>query len=205
MAVVYRAELHPSKLDLINAWLPGRSWFQGPVGAPVDRVAACRFDDPAGEVGVEIILVRATEGPVYHVPLTYRGAPLPGGEANLLGTSEHSVLGTRWIYDAVGDPVYAAVLAAAIVSGGTEAEEYVEDEHGQQQRREPSMTVRGRGLPGAVAARITVVREVVDGDPARVVTDGAELHVVRVVGTPVEGATLTATWPGATPTALASL
>ncbi|MCP2322034.1 hypothetical protein HDA40_000541 [Hamadaea flava] len=204
MAVLYKAELHPSKLDLINAWLPGRPWFAGPVGVPVDRLAACRFDDPAGEVGVETMLVRAGDGPIYHTPLTYRGAPLAGAAAFLLGTSEHSTLGTRWIYDAVGDPVYAAVLAAAIVSGGGEAEEYIEDEDGRQQRREPAMTVRGSGVPGAVAARISVVREVVDSDPAVVVTDGAQLHVVRVVGTPVAGATLTATWPGAT-AVLASL
>ncbi|NUO57689.1 MAG: hypothetical protein HOV71_31885 [Hamadaea sp.] len=205
MAVVYKADLQPSKLDLVNAWLPGRPWFAGPAGVPVDRIAACRFDDPAGEVGVEAILVRAGDGPIYHTPLTYRGAPLAGAEAYLLGTSEHSVLGTRWIYDALGDPVYAAVLTAAIVSGGGEAEEYIEHEDGRQERREPSMTVRGSGIPGTVAARITVVRDVVDGDPARVITDGAELHVVRVVGTPAEGATLTATWPGATPAVLASL
>ena len=34
------------------------------------------------------------------VPLTYRGAPLAGGEADLVGTTEHSALGTRWVYDA---------------------------------------------------------------------------------------------------------
>ncbi len=42
----------------------------------------------------------------YHVPLTYRGAPLDGaGEEALVGTAEHGVLGRRWVYDGVHDPL----------------------------------------------------------------------------------------------------
>ncbi|MEE3920756.1 hypothetical protein V2I01_28660 [Micromonospora sp. BRA006-A] len=37
--------------------MPGRQWFAGEAGAPVSRVAAYRFDDPAGEVGIETLLV----------------------------------------------------------------------------------------------------------------------------------------------------
>jgi Maltokinase N-terminal cap domain len=48
--------------------------------------------------------------PIHHIPLTYRDDPLQGGEAWLIGIAEHSVLGRRWIYDACGDPTYAAVL-----------------------------------------------------------------------------------------------
>jgi len=33
------------------------------------------------------------------VPLTYRGAPLDGAEDALVGTTEHGVLGRRWVYD----------------------------------------------------------------------------------------------------------
>ncbi len=62
-------------------------------------------------MGVETLLVRVGEGPVLQVPLTYRGAPLPGGESALVGTMEHSVLGPRWVYDGTGDPVYVATLA----------------------------------------------------------------------------------------------
>jgi hypothetical protein len=43
-------------------------------------VSAYRFDDPAGEVGIETLLVRRGAGPVLQVPLTYRGAPLAGAE-----------------------------------------------------------------------------------------------------------------------------
>jgi len=198
MALLYKADLTPSKLELLASWLPGRAWHHGPAGVAIERVAACRFDDPAGKVGVETILVRTADGPIYHTPLTYREAPLAGGEAWLLGTSEHSVLGTRWVYDACGDPVYAAALAAAIFTGGHEAEEFIQAEDGQRQRRAPAMTVRGSGVPDASVPAVTAIRSVADGDPARVVTDAVELAVVRVVEVQRQGggAMLTASWPG---------
>ena len=50
----------------------------------------------------------------YQVPLTYRSAALPGAGASLIGTSEHGVLGRRWVYDGTGDPVFVAQLVALI-------------------------------------------------------------------------------------------
>ncbi|EEP70210.1 hypothetical protein MCAG_00537 [Micromonospora sp. ATCC 39149] len=50
MVLLHRAEIRPTKLELLSAWLPGRPWFQGEVDAGVERVAAYRFDDPAGQV-----------------------------------------------------------------------------------------------------------------------------------------------------------
>src|ERR1700754_199567 len=102
MATIHQATLTPTKLDLLSAWLPGRHWYPDFTVDGLQRVAACRFDDPAGEVGVEMFVVRGTDGPLVHVPMTYRGAPLDDGELTLIGTTEHSVLGTRWVYDAVG-------------------------------------------------------------------------------------------------------
>lgn len=192
MALLHHADLTPGKLELLTAWLPGRAWFSG-AGA-VERVAACRFDDPAGEVGIETMMVRAGNGPVLHVPLTYRGAPLAGGDAFLIGTTEHSVLGTRWVYDACGDPVYVAALAHAVLTGGTQAEEYFEVD-GQKQVREPVMTLSGSGS-SEKAPEPGVVRHVADGDPTIVTADGIELSVVRVVGTqvPPGAGTLTGHW-----------
>ena len=54
------------------------------------------------------MLVAVGDGPVYQVPMTYRGMPLDGADAFLIGTTDHSVLGRRWVYDACGDPVFAA-------------------------------------------------------------------------------------------------
>jgi hypothetical protein len=68
----------------------------------------------------------------------------------LVGTSDHSVLGPRWIYDGCGDPLYASVLATTIFTGASGAEEFANID-GRQERREPSMTVRGSGTPDAAA------------------------------------------------------
>ncbi|MFE9201688.1 hypothetical protein [Micromonospora sp. NPDC007230] len=205
MALLHRAELRPSKLDLLAAWLPGRPWFAGTTGADATRVATYRFDDPAGEVGIETLLVRVGDGPVLQVPLTYRGAPLPGADAWLVGTTEHSVLGPRWVYDACADPVYPPALAAAVLTGVGPAEEYFEVD-GRREVHPPNMTVTGgragAGEPPVVGAH----REVVDGDPTVIRTGPVELAVIRrpVPGEAPSDACLTGAWPGqATPLVLA--
>ena len=113
------ATLTPSKIDLMKAWLPGQPWF---TGDPSDLAQAgqFRFVDPAGAVGVQIMLV-TSGGVLYQVPLTYRDAPLDGAESALIGTMEHSVLGSRWVYDALSDPVYTAELLRTIVEADTQA------------------------------------------------------------------------------------
>jgi hypothetical protein len=174
MALLYRTELKPSKLELIEAWLPGRPWFEGPAGTGLERVAAYRFDDPAGEVGLETMLVRFGAGPVHQVPLTYRGAPLDGAGDRLIGTMEHGVLGRRWVYDALGDPVYLAALAGAF-AGVPQAEEFFEVD-GRREVRAATMAITGSGaLP-----------------------EGTTATVVRRLGAaaPPAGATLTGTWDG---------
>jgi hypothetical protein len=198
MALLHRADLHPAKLELLAGWLPGRPWYQGRAGAELIRVAACRFDDPAGAVGIETMLVAAGDGVIYQVPLTYRGTPMAGGDGWLVGTADHSVLGQRWVYDACGDPAYAAALASAILAGTGQAEEFLETD-GRLERREPSMTVTvsGRRTAADVPA-VGPVRRVVDNDPTIIVTDPVELTIVRRLdsGIRVPGATLTGTWSG---------
>lgn len=44
MALLHRAVLRPTKLDLLAAWLPNRGWYHGPDRADVARVASYRFD-----------------------------------------------------------------------------------------------------------------------------------------------------------------
>src|SRR5262245_43628920 len=156
MALLHQATLKPGKLTLLKPWLPERRWSRITHVAALEYVTSCRFDDPAGAVGIEAMLVRAGDGPIHHIPLTYRDAPLEGGEAWLIGTAEHSVLGRRWIYDACGDPTYAAVIASTILMGGTQAEELI-DVDGRLERREPRMTAIGGGTAGAAPA-VTVVR-----------------------------------------------
>jgi hypothetical protein len=62
MALVHRATLSPSKQELVESWLPTRSWASGHTVA--GKLAEYRFDDPAGEVGVETILWRTDRGAI---------------------------------------------------------------------------------------------------------------------------------------------
>lgn len=110
----------PSFLELLTAWLPTQPWYAGPWPPQLRRVAGLRFEDPEGEVGMEVHVVADGSGRhpvVYAVPLTKRDAPLPGLEHALVGTSVHSVLGLRWIHDGEHDPVFLAALADRL-SGG---------------------------------------------------------------------------------------
>jgi hypothetical protein len=129
---------------------------------------------------------------VVHVPLTYRPRPLEGGESLLLGTMEHSVLGTRWVYDGAGDPVFATTLAATIATGGANAEELLDD-GGQVTRRDPAVSVRGSGDDDAGPSGPWEVVD--DADVTRLVAGHAELLVVRRVGVAVSyPLTLEARW-----------
>ncbi|MBV1780261.1 hypothetical protein KRR55_14180 [Paeniglutamicibacter sp. ABSL32-1] len=124
MSEIFATTMVPTKKELIGAWLPLQPWFAGDREPVLETVGGFRLDDPAGEVGMEFIIVTDTASPepvTYHVPLSYRGAPLPGGESFLLGTSEHGVLGKRWIYDGEGDLVWQAQVRA-LLAGDVEAQ-----------------------------------------------------------------------------------
>jgi hypothetical protein len=195
MALLHKATIQPAKLELLAAWLPTRPWYDGPAEPAPVRIAAARFDDPAGAVGIEIMLVRVGDGPVWHVPLTYRGAPLDGAQSWLLGTTEHSVLGTRWVYDAAGDPVYAAQVATVIRDAGHEAAEEIEVE-GRRIPREPDLRLTGSGSGLAVPATVVEVR---DGEPTVITTDTVTIAVNRVPTVavdPSDAGVLTACWAG---------
>ena len=116
MAVIHHTTLTPTKLELLSAWLPGQPWFREAGQAPdLARTGGFRLDDPDGAVGLEFMVVTdAATGASYHVPLTYRDSELPGGGNGLIGTSQHGVLGRRWVYDGAYDPVLVAQLVALI-------------------------------------------------------------------------------------------
>lgn len=210
MALIYQAEIRPSKLELITDWAPTQPWFEGDADAEFTLVASYRFDDPEGEVGIETLLVRAGDGPILQVPLTYRGAPLPGGDAWFITTMEHSVLGQRWIYDASGDPAYLAAVATAALAGGTEAEHLVEVD-GKAVLRPSSTAVRGSGGLDVVVTPPPIdnvsMRQksdstVVDTGDLRFVvgrvvgaaTAGPKAGTPRAWGAPESTAVLTGTW-----------
>lgn len=119
MAIFHRATLRPTKEELIATWAPTQPW--GPAAdEPIDVFGSYRFDDPDGRVGMETHLCSAG-GVVYQVPLTYREAPLAGAEAALITEMSHSVLGNRWVYDGLRDPLFVVMLAAVAMTGQGEA------------------------------------------------------------------------------------
>lgn len=199
MAILHRADVRPTKLELIHDWLPRQPWYPGGADPQLRAVGAYRFDDPDGEVGVETHLVRIDDGPLLQVPLTYRGAPLPSREQWLVGTMEHSVLGRRWVYDACADPVYTATLAATILGGRAQAELLI-DLDGRLERRTPTVSVRGAGSPGDALPVVEGVEHLscsTDGDRTDIHSAGLALTVLRVVDTSVHGSdehALTGTW-----------
>jgi hypothetical protein len=196
-------------MELLSGWAPRQPWCANFDSRTLEPVGAYRFDDPEGEVGIETHLVRSADGQVLQVPVTYRDAALNGAGTSLIGTTEHSVLGKRWVYDACGDPVYVQALATAILTGGTQAELEIVTDEGLQQR-EATTKVAGSGLPGSAVPHVGTVTYW-NGAKCTLISSGdLELTVSRVIdvsatanmpGAPV----LVGTWPGqGTPALLAS-
>lgn len=204
MALFHRATISPTKEALIAEWTPTQPWGP-PADVPTDVIGSYRFDDPDGRVGMEVHLVDAA-GMLLQVPLTYRDQPLQGAEPALIGEMEHSVLGTRWVYDGLRDPRLVVMLAAVAMTGQGEA---------------LGMAVYdGRWYIAPAAVRIqgggwTLERVPVDG--FELVSDDATASVLRndrfdltVFRRPVAGPRpplgLTATWDGRTePVVLATV
>lgn len=195
MAIVYpNAELTPGKRDLMDAWLPGRPWFDGEPGRK--PVGSFRFDDPEGEVGMEGFLLGGEGLSTLFIPLTYRSAELPGADDHLVGTTEHSELGTRYVYDGCGDPVFVQSLVSTMLTGAAG----VDHEYDLGNGPETSPTnaqVRGSGTPGAAVPAVDAASSRDDGPLTLVDAGSVEVVVARVVGTEVAAdPTLAVTWKG---------
>ena len=161
------AALTPSKIELLSAWLPGQAWFDADP-THLERVATFRLVDPDGEVGLDCMLI-ASSGSVFHVPVTWRATPLESGD--LIGTLEHSVLGTRYCYDAPSDPVYMAELARVIAQGDTDADVVGDGEDGPRAR---TISVEGTGsTSGSKLSGIPCVVRKLDG-----LWDEADAHLI---------------------------
>ncbi|MEQ4567400.1 hypothetical protein [Paenarthrobacter sp. CAP02] len=175
MAIIHKATLSPSKLELIADYLPNQPWFIQD-GAP-ELIGAYRFDDPAGEVGLETHVVTAGER-IYQVPLSYRGYELAGAEDWLIGTMEHSVLGKRWVYDACADPIYVKALATAILTGQREAEQFVD---GEPEPRPSTVTVKGSGQLDDGVPTLSASAPVSGSGVTIIDAGGLKLKVARVL------------------------
>lgn len=150
MATIHDTTMAPTKLELLTGWLPQQSWYEGDGSPDLVKSGGFRLDDPEGEVGIEIQVAVDTAGPepvAYQVPMGYRGAPLQDAPAGaLIGTSEHGVLGPRWIYDGAHDPVVMAQLRA-LLRGEAEAQH-------QSESDTPDPTVIAGGNGGGPEVRL---------------------------------------------------
>jgi len=81
-----------------------------------------RFEDAAGEVGIDVHLMLDESGQTpttYQIPLTYRRARLAGADHALIATVEDRDLGTGYIYDAPHDPAFATALMRLMLDEAT--------------------------------------------------------------------------------------
>ena len=167
MGVIYTATtLTPSKEELLTAWLPTQPWYARPGREPeLTKVGGFRVDDPANEVGIEFMAVTDGSGDqaiTYHAALTYRGSPCQDTAAELIGTTEHGVLGRRWAYDGTRDLVLIAQLVA-LIQGDAPAQ-------AQSKSHTLDPTVISRPVTGE---RLTVASSAVAADGP----DGTDLRV----------------------------
>ena len=185
-------------------WLRTRPWWdgiedRGPVGT-------FRLDDPAGEVGIECFLLGSAGGSTLFAPLTYRAAALPGAEGGLIGTMEHSVLGTRYVYDAAVDPVFVATVLDTIRAGGREAELVVRRADGTEALRQPATTASGSGDADVPLHDPRQLLLPVDaGDRTTITGAGWTLTVQRRLGDALPGAALTGSFEGGRDLCLAAV
>jgi hypothetical protein len=175
MATIHHTNLTPSKLELLARWLPQQPWYRGARSPALAKAGGFRLDDPDGEVGIEAMIISDADGTRYLVPMTYRGAPLHGADDALLGTSEHGVLGRRWIYEGLHDPVAVGQLLA-LAAGQVQAQHQdVSDTVDASVRPAPP-------LPGPLAAAqpLSVV-EAATGTSMALQPEGLSLHIARVL------------------------
>src|SRR5699024_1805421 len=123
------AQLSPSKVEVVTEWVTGQDWAADfdLAAAPLEPVTSYRFDDPAGEVGLEVHIVRSGDRHIQ-VPLTYRGTPLDGADQHLTSTMDHAVLGKRCVYAGMADPPFRQRLDDTIATPGTAARQFRGDD-----------------------------------------------------------------------------
>src|SRR5690242_2142637 len=186
MATIHRTTLVPSKIELVTAWLPDQPWYDGAAGRPrLERAGGFRLDDPAGKVGIEFaFLTDASTAATYHVPLSYRGAPLDGGDQALIGTAEHGVLGRRWVYDATRDPVAVAQLLALLQGEAQAQAQSVSDTPDLSIGTRPARA--GRLSPSGTAEVTSTDRLTRVTVPVVEAAEPVVVDVVRVLGAAAE-------------------
>lgn len=177
MALIYTAQLDPDKNEWIRLALVDRG---EPADVASEKVGSYRFDDPEGEIGVEVMIVRVGER-LVQIPFSYRSAE--PAEGQVVTTAEHSVLGRRWIVDAATDPQARDILRRGVAGELPQAVLEMHDESGSYlETRQPdvTLTVVGEGSGGELDLPTELdPRATVDGVRA-LVADGRDFSALPV-------------------------
>ena len=115
MAIFQVATNNPPKSEIITGWIGDQRWGSS-VGEPIDVVGSFHLEDPEAQVGMQVHIV-AYAGLLFQVPLTYRDQRLTHLEEADICPMEHSVLGTRHVYDGLGDHQFLSALAGVAACG----------------------------------------------------------------------------------------
>lgn len=200
MAIIHKAQLTPTKPEILRDLLSARGWLEAD---DLSILGAYRFDDPAGQVGIECHLVRTGET-IFHLPLTYRSAPIGSAEgaagddrtaAEPVATMEHSVLGTRYIYDALDDEVALDAFWRALCDEQRQADLDVYDDGRLVEHRAQSVELRLEIDPGAQAPQLAQLED--DGASFTIAQSlGGIDGVVRLVADWGEGSGVVAAYDG---------
>ena len=117
-----------------------------------------------------------------------------------MGEMDHSVLGTRYVYDGCHDPVFVSELVRAVLTGGTNVPEIRHTDTAPPVELPSTMHVQGSGRPDAALPTIgllDVSPSSTDGWPTVIRTGLIEARVLRVLDQdvdPEETSVLTGTW-----------
>ncbi|WP_168583509.1 1,4-alpha-glucan branching protein GlgB [Gephyromycinifex aptenodytis] len=154
----------------LPGWLARQRWFAGKGREPMlSLVGSFRFEDPEGEVGVQVMFLRDDAGQtpmLYQVPLTYRGEPMPGGEDALVARTTHRHLGDRYIYDGCKDEVFTTLLLQAILSDGDlrpSRSDRVQVQ-GQRHPQAREVQIRSSRVLSGEQSNTSIIYEAVDAD-----------------------------------------
>ena len=193
MAIFQVATNNPPKSEIISGWIGGQPWGSS-AGESVDVVWSFHLEDPDGEVGMQVHIV-ASDGLLFQVPLTYRDQRVPDLEQAYIGAMEHSVLGTRHVYDGLGDERFVSVLAGVASCGYGQTLGFARVD-GRWQAWPESTKVHGYG---AVTGRVLVDRfETVMTESTEVIVrnEHLEMRVFRTLADrPAPDIGMAATWP----------
>lgn len=123
------AQIYDAKLE------PGKDLIAQKFGGITKLLGSYRLVDRDDEVGIEALIGRDVDGRLIQLPLSYRSGEVHPDHT--LTEIEHSVLGHRFVSNALGDPVAVRELIRTIVT----ADDGAAYSNGDQ----PYLAVQGSG------------------------------------------------------------